>query len=115
MHRYLLAIWLNFAINLYHKAHGSIVRKIAQSLKISPLLFIQRRLGMVGKKSISRLTETMQDFPCIFACQVCCGTLAIHGGNTTTIVVEFKVVRHNMSLSSRAATRTALLRSRLEF
>src|SRR5436853_7932749 len=55
---------------------------------------------MISKKIISRLTEMTQNTLVIFTFQVCLGTLTIHGRNTRTIVIQFKVFRHTMLLSS---------------
>src|SRR6266568_759634 len=55
---------------------------------------------MISKKIISGLAEMTQNTLGIFTFQVCLGTLTIHSRNTTTIVIQFKVFRHAMLLSS---------------
>src|SRR5437660_4314537 len=55
---------------------------------------------MISKKIISGLAEMTQNTLVIFTFQICLGTLTIHGRNTRTIVIQFKVFRHAILLSS---------------
>src|SRR5579872_3412193 len=64
-------------------------------MKITPLFLIKGRLWMSCEQVVSRLAEMLEDRAGIVTNKICLCTLAIYCGNTATVIVEVKIIRHH--------------------